>query len=1633
MHQNELINKPLFDIMPIGVYVIDFEGNFVYANLSLANLLGYKSVSELITHKSSMFFVNPETRIQDKLNSNFEASYTEKLKLKTKYGTLVNVVDRYRRYKGADSRTYFEGCIEVIQNKETDIEEETNDVREIKERFVALYKYSLDAFFLHDFEGNFLDLNPSAVKLIGYNRDEVKSINLSIILDSNGLDKSAKIMDQIKISGVQKETSEFQLTKKDGNKVWVETFSIAIYKDGKPYAVQGIARDISKKKEAEQSLIQSEQEYYKLLENIPDPVIIHQKGILVYINSKVEQVTGLSAKQIIGKYIFDFIAPEYKEMIASNMYRKLKGDDVPTYEFELLIGERRIPVLLISSLISFKGQVSVLAIIHDISSLKETEQKIKQSELLQKDIINSLKSCVAVIDKSGLILSSNEKWNKLIAKRGLDINERNLYNLFEDLFRRISLSNKPQTEEIIINGLQSVANGFQDSFISEFDINAIEGQTWYEIGISALSGGNSGFVVSLSDVTDSKISQIEIAESKIKIQTILDNSVQSFVLIDRDLRILAFNNKAQLNTQNVFGKHLHVGDLITNSILLNDFDEFVDMLNSAFQGIESRLEKSFIADDGATLWFVIFFIPVLTGDVITGAVINTIDITERKISEEKMRDYQMMLENQNIELRQLKKAVEQSANSIVITDAKGLITYVNPNCEKVTGYKKDELIGQNVNILNSGEFINTYFDELWSVISRGKVWHGEFLNVTKNGHKYWEQATISPIFDNNGQIVSYISIKEDISKRKEFQKVLESNEAKIKAMLNAIPDLMFLISRQGIYLEAYAPPTLEYQDWNNEDIVGKSVNEILDSYLAKLTIDKIKIVLDNNIVQNFTYSMHIAGELRHYEARMVPYDKESVLTIVRDFTKSYNDELLIKKQTMIKEVLTRWAGEFVNINIKKIDNKINGALADIGKTLEVDRVYLFSYDFTKQIAINTHEWCNEGIKPEIDNLKAVPLVEMQDWVESHTNGKIVIVDDVLSLPENDSVRKILEEQGIRTVMAMPVINEDKCLGFVGFDVCNKVKKWADEELLVLKFLAELIYNLLDRIENYKEKELAVHSISELEKTKVVLSKWASEFINVPSEKADEAINNTLSEIGGVVDIDRIYVFKYDFLNKVAINTHEWVKEGISPQIDNFKVVPLDSMESLIDVHKNGDLVLVQDVDELPFDEPLRQILEPQGTKSALGIPIFNNGNCLGFVGFDSVDRLKEWNEDEIMILQFLADLLYNLEDRISLQNELLRAKIKAEESDKLKSSFLANMSHEIRTPINGIVGFAKLIANKQTSDEERQQYIQIIKSSSNRLNELVKSILDMSKIETGDVEVVNSQVDIINMLRELYLNYEQQARKKDLEYMLIINYPATSLYAITDQIKLFQILSNVVDNAIKFTSKGSVSINFSIEDDFMKFVIKDTGCGISQDFMPYIYDRFRQEDIRYNRNHEGSGIGLSIAKGLCELIDAQIEVESIKDQGSEFTIKIKVNSVTLNNITKMNPETIMVMDWKESVILIAEDDEINYKYIDKLLTRVVGVTTVRAKNGKEAVELALKRTEINLVLMDVKMPIMDGHTATKLIKEQRPELPVIAVTAFAMIQDKTAALKAGCDAYISKPFEADSILGIIDKFLSKNA
>ena len=395
----------------------------------------------------------------------------------------------------------------------------------------------------------------------------------------------------------------------------------------------------------------------------------------------------------------------------------------------------------------------------------------------------------------------------------------------------------------------------------------------------------------------------------------------------------------------------------------------------------------------------------------------------------------------------------------------------------------------------------------------------------------------------------------------------------------------------------------------------------------------------------------------------------------------------------------------------------------------------------------------------------------------------------------------------------------------------------------------------------------------------------------------------------------------------------------------------------------------------------------------------------------------------------------DITDRRRVQQELIDAKEKAEESDRLKSAFLANMSHELRTPLNAIIGFSGLIIDSGPN-QNTIQYCQIISKSGFHLLSLVEDLFDTTIIESGQIKINYEHADIISLLKEVKDIIQGERLMDDetsVELVLNTEEVGDPLYLVTDSRKLKQVLINLLRNALKFTEKGYVEFGITeikdADNNYFQFYVKDTGIGIDKKNHEAIFNIFRQVDDTHTRKFGGMGLGLSLAKKTIEILGGKIWVESEPSKGSTFYFTLPVqedkSKIDINSEDKTNT---MGKNFSGKTILIAEDEQSNFDFLKILLTRM-NINVLWAKDGIEAVQLCETDPSIDLVLMDIKMPRLNGYDATKLIKIKRPDLPVIAQTAYAMISDQQEAENSGCDAYLSKPIRINQITEILDQYL----
>ncbi|NTV99182.1 MAG: response regulator [Chlorobiaceae bacterium] len=404
--------------------------------------------------------------------------------------------------------------------------------------------------------------------------------------------------------------------------------------------------------------------------------------------------------------------------------------------------------------------------------------------------------------------------------------------------------------------------------------------------------------------------------------------------------------------------------------------------------------------------------------------------------------------------------------------------------------------------------------------------------------------------------------------------------------------------------------------------------------------------------------------------------------------------------------------------------------------------------------------------------------------------------------------------------------------------------------------------------------------------------------------------------------------------------------------------------------------------------------------------------------------------EEGEITNFVA-VKEDITEKKKLWADLVTAKEKAEESDRLKSAFLANISHEIRTPMNGILGFSELLKEPHLTGEEQQEYIDLIQLSGERMLSLINDLIDISRIEAGETMLQIAQTPVNSLLHELYAFFKPQAENKGLMLNCIPGLQDRECIIETDSTKLNQVMTNLIQNALKFTTEGHIDFGYIKKGSILEFFVQDTGIGIPAEMQDSVFDRFRQLDNSLTRNHEGSGLGLCISRAYVEMLGGKIRAEPTTEAGSRFIFTLPYNPPE----SPSSPYEQMADTAGEPAepppsltILIAEDDEVSRLLLKKTL-KGQNIRILCAQTGTEAVEMVEQYPEIDLVLMDIKMPQLNGYDATRLIKQKRPELAVIAQTAFSMADERRKAMEAGCDGFIVKPVKKQELLELMKELL----
>jgi PAS domain S-box-containing protein len=565
--------------------------------------------------------------------------------------------------------------------------------------------------------------------------------------------------------------------------------------------------------------------------------------------------------------------------------------------------------------------------------------------------------------------------------------------------------------------------------------------------------------------------------------------------------------------------------------------------------------------------------------------------------------------------------------------------------------------------------------------------------------------------------------------------------------------------------------------------------------------------------------------------------------------------------------------------------------------------------------------------------------------------------------------------------------------------------------------------------------LQVQEITErkkAEKIQQILFNISNSLITTRDE--GELIGIIHEQLGTLLDTTNFYVAFYD--------------ESSGMLSTPFYQDQKDSVTSWPAAKSLTGYVILQDksilVTQKESEELVRSgIIDMIGIPSAcwLGVPLRVDGKAIGAIVVQSYDDPQAYSGKDLEMLEFVSDQIRMCIQQKRAEHKLIEAKEKAQESDRLKSAFLANMSHEIRTPMNAIVGFSGMLTDPDLSQKDRNRYSEIIKSRSDDLLHIVSDILEISRIESGTVTILKSKANLSSMLREIETEMSQKINRAGKSHLsLICEIPPSpdDITFISDPYIIKQVFNNLIDNAIKFTHTGSIRFGcHPPENGYITCFVSDTGIGISPKHQALIFEHFRQADSDDTHLYGGTGLGLSICKGSLELLGGRIWVESSYGKGSIFYFSLPYEPIAAPD---MDHRTVLSREgdgshkitpsWKGKKLLLVEDDDANMEYLKTILDHT-DTELVCAYNGSELRNLYDKIDMFSMVLLDMRLPDANGWELARELKTLRPNLPVIAQTAYALSTDKEKSEESGCDGYISKPIRKSDLHKLIDKYMSQ--
>ncbi len=890
------------------------------------------------------------------------------------------------------------------------------------------------------------------------------------------------------------------------------------------------------------------------------------------------------------------------------------------------------------------------------------------------------------------------------------------------------------------------------------------------------------------------------------------------------------------------------------------------------------------------------------------------------------------LETITTELDSYKLALDETSG-VIILDANGIINFINDETCRTSKYSREELIGQDSAIFDSGFHPDNFFENIWMIISKGTIWKNEIKNKAKDGTFYWTDTTIVPFLNHNGTPYQYVLIKRDITKQKQ-------EEVLLNQFFNLSSDYFSVTNKNGFF-EKVSPSISRELGFSEEELLTQPVFNFIHEADIESTIKELEKLGRGSNTANF--EARFRGKAGGYKLLSLNASPDPEMGVIYGTARDITISKQISEENKRLSLVAKGTDNLVIITDK--DRKI--------------------------------QWVNQAFETST----GYSLEEVMG-----KNPRTFLQFDETSVATSNAIREALN-------------NKEAFKGEIKNRSKDGRKYWIDLNISpVFNDNQELINFIAIEtdITEKKKKDLSIRNILETQ--------------NSIFKGVGHAVMFT--DTNGIIQV----------INKVGLNLVGYTSDEVVGKMN------------LLDFHDPEEIVKRSQELILELGE---EIMPNFNTLIAKTTPEFSNvdANEWTYIA-KSGKRIPVWvsvtcirNTEGIILGYFNAAEDYTIKKQA--ESDLINAKNLAEQAVYAKDSFLANMSHEIRTPLNAIIGFTELLSQKNL-DVIQSEYLGNIRVAGDNLLLLINDILDLSKIESGQLLIESHPFNLKNTLKHVYNLLKVKADQKELEFSLFLDADMPE-FVIGDQGRLNQIIMNLAGNSIKFTETGEVSISVKKVTEnadalTLKFSIKDTGIGITEEKIATIFDRFIQAEASTTRKFGGTGLGLNIVKQLVELQNGKISVKSTIGRGSEFYFSLeyaKAETAVADSFIKnsLNPKQLGNLS-----ILLCEDNELN-KRLAKFVIESFGFALDIASNGQEGIDL-LKVNKYDLILMDLQMPVKDGYQTTIYIRnELKMDIPIIAMTAHSLVGEQQKCFEIGMNAYVAKPFKQAELLDKIHMVL----